>query len=133
MSSAVFGVGKNHPFFYRSQKVHAAVSDIFQDPGKVSPCLQKFRSHKPQKKSQRYILEKPKSIKLLIFVDFIYKIVLRLSMFFIIFIFLVDNWREGLEGIHFFEDPKNMGVGLHAILDHDLTNLDSTKLFTEGI
>ena len=133
MSSEVFGVGKIHPFFYRSQKVHATITDNFQDSRKVSPCLQKFRSHKPQKKSQRYILETLKSIKLLIFVDSIYKIVLRLSMFFILFIFLVNNWREGHEGIHFFEDSKNMGVGLHAILDHNLINLGSTKLFTEGI
>ena len=124
---------KNFTFFYRSRKVHAACSEEFQNRKKVTPCHENLRSHMPQKKYQKCLSEIPKSIKLLIFVDSIYKIVLRLSIFFIVFIFLVNNWRESLEGIHFFEDSKNMGVGLHAILDHNLINLGSTKLFTERI
>ena len=124
---------KNFTFFYRSRKVHAACSEEFQNRKKVTPCHENLRSHMPQKKYQKCLSEIPKSIKLLIFVDSIYKIVLRLSIFFIVFIFLVGSVKESFRGVSFSEDLKIMGVGLTAILDHNLINLGSTKLFTGRI
>ena len=121
---------KNFHFFYRSRKVPSAVSGIFQNEKKVTLCQQNFRSHMPQKKYQKCLSQIAKSIKLLIFVDYIYKIVLRLSMFFLVYIFLVRRSGKVLWEIPVFENLKNMGVGLTAILDHNLINLGGTKLFT---
>ena len=124
---------KNFTFFYRSRKVTSAVSGEFQNRKKVTPCHENLRSHMPQKKYQKCLSQITKSIKLLIFVDYIYKIVLRHSMFFLVYIFLVRRSEKVLWGIPVFENLKNKGVGLTAILDHNLINLGSTKLFTERI
>ena len=90
---------KNFHFFYRSRKVPSAVSGIFQNEKKVTPCPQNFRSHMPQKKYQTHSLKFEKSQKIILFEDFISKNVLRTNLYCEVYISfgfkIFESLREG--------------------------------------
>ena len=84
-------VAKNFEFFYRSKKVLPVGTYIL--------CLekvwlifgQKFSQLTPQKKQLQNRLQYSKSLIFKDFEDFIYNIAIRISLFFIVFIFLVSG------------------------------------------
>ena len=116
MSSEVFGVGKIFQNFYRSKKVESDITLTSRKKIFDTPVMKIFGSLMPQKKYSHKILETQKSIKYIDFVDFIYKITLRLSLFLLVFIFYVGILEDGFEGGVLGKIPKSSGVGLTPLL-----------------
>ena len=111
------GVGKTLHFFYARQKVHAARNKS-QSEKKLTPLLRKnFRSSMPQKIFSTYSLEFQKSQKIKLFVDFISKNVIRLSLYCSIYITFGIRIFESLERVCLSRNELWRGVGVHALFD----------------
>ena len=108
---------KNFTFFYRSQKVHAARNKSQSEKKLYAPAGKIFRSHIPQKKFLTHCLGFQKSQKIKLFVDFISKNVIRLSLYCKVYISFGKRDFESPEGVCLSENILWRGVGVHALLD----------------
>ena len=112
---------KIFPFFYGSQKVHAARNGVRLKKNLDTLVGAKIRSHMPQKKYQTHSLKFEKSQKIILFEDFISKNVLRTNLYCEVYISfgfkIFESLREGclpeIISIHsacthaIFEDHKS--------------------------
>ena len=104
-------------FFYGRQKVHAARNKSQSEKKLYAPVGKIFRSHIPQKKFLTHCLGFQKSQKIKLFVDFISKNVIRLSLYCKVYISFGKRDFESPEGVCLSENILWRGVGVHALLD----------------
>lgn len=104
-------------FFLRGQKVHAACIKSHAEKNLIPLTSKNIGSQMPQKKYLTQSLRIEKSQKIKLFVDFISKNVIRMSLYCKVYISFGKRDFESLEKGMSRKSIMCMGVGVHAFFD----------------
>jgi len=102
MKFSIFCIRKNFSFFCSCMKMTPGATEDHAISERVSYPEPKIFDAGSQNQKLQYKPQSSKSLKCNIFEDYISKIVIRLSLFLLVFIFCVSGWRvpagEGVTG-----------------------------------